>query len=332
MRELTIQKGEGNQRLDKFLAKYMDKAPKSFFYKMLRKKNIKLNGKKAEGNEKLMEGDTIVLYLAEETIDSFRTKPLSSKREGKRQETGSRHQQVPVLYEDENVIFMNKPSGMLTQKAKKEDYSLNDWLLQHVEEKRTQSLGNIVVKPSVCNRLDRNTSGLVIGGLSLIGLQTMSELLKSRTIDKYYVTIVKGQVKSSSHLKGWLIKDEKRNLVTLSKVRQEGGVLIETEYEPLCVGDTVTLLKVHLITGRTHQIRAHLASIGHPVVGDTKYGDSVLNRQFRNKYKVQDQVLHSYELKFQTVKGELSYLSNKTFKAPIPRLFETAMKGEGLAF
>ena len=338
MREIIIQKGEGNQRLDKFLGKYLDKAPKSFIYKMIRKKNIKLNGKKVQGNEKMEEGDTLTLYLAEETIDNFRTIQASRKIEGKKkslygEETAKREKgypKIPVIYEDEHIVLMNKPSGLLTQKAVKEDRSLNDWLLQYVEEKGIGQTGNIRTKPSVCNRLDRNTSGIVIGGISLVGLQTMAELLKNRTIEKYYVTIVKGHIKTSSHLKGWLIKDESKNQVRLVKQKQEGAVPIETEYEPIQVGQDVTLLRVHLITGRTHQIRAHLASIGHPIVGDTKYGERDINQKFRQKYKVQDQILHAYELQFKAVEGELSYLSNRAFKAPLPALFEKVLQGEGL--
>lgn len=329
MREITIQKGEGNQRLDKFLGKYLDKAPKSFVYKMLRKKNIKLNGKKAQGNEKMEEGDVLTLYLAEETIDSFRTE---KKRGETKASKRSGYPNIPIIYEDEHIILMNKPSGLLTQKATKQDRSLNDWLLQYVEEKGIGQTGNIRTKPSVCNRLDRNTSGLVIGGISLIGLQTMSELLKNRTIEKYYLTIVKGCLTKSSHLKGWLVKDERNNMVTLVPKKTDGAVAIETKYEPIQIGNDITLLKVHLITGRTHQIRAHLASIGHPVVGDTKYGDSSMNQKFRQKYKVQDQILHAYELQFQKVEGELAYLSNRTFYAPLSPLMKQVLQGEQLEF
>lgn len=326
MRELVVQQGEGNQRLDKFLGKYMEQAPKSFFYKMLRKKNIKLNGKKAEGNEKLEVGDKITLFLSEETIESFR---VSSKQSTKKTENTRKIRQIPIIYEDQHIIFMNKPSGLLTQRADKKEDSLNDWLLTYVEMNRKQE-GNIRVKPSVCNRLDRNTSGLVIGGISLVGLQTMTQLLKERRVQKYYLAIVRGQVKSSSYLKGWMKKDEKRNKIVMVSKEEEGAMYIETTYEPLCVGRDVTLLKVGLITGRTHQIRGHLASIGHSIVGDTKYGEQQCNRIFRERYGVQDQLLHAYQIKFEQVVGELSYLSNKSYQAPIPRLFGKVMQGEKL--
>ena len=159
----------------------------------------------------------------------------------------------------------------------------------------------------------------------------MAEVLKNRTVNKYYITIVKGKVRMSSHLKGWLKKDEKKNQVTLLNKKEEGAVFIETKYEPICVGRDVTLLKVHLITGRTHQIRAHLASVDHPIVGDTKYGCAKINERFRQEYGVQDQLLHSYELEFQTIEGQLSYLSNQTFTAEPPRLFKKVFDGEGLS-
>ena len=175
MRELNITTREEGQRLDKILSKYLNKAPKSFVYKMLRKKNIKLNGKKATGNEKLSQGDQVCIYLAEDTINKFREEVKAGKQKIK----------LDVLYEDENVIMVNKPWGILSQKSKPEDISINDQIIPYavnqglISEKELQ-----VVKPSICNRLDRNTTGIIICGISIEGLQTMAEMLKHRDMEE----------------------------------------------------------------------------------------------------------------------------------------------------
>ena len=257
MREVTIMKNEAGQRLDKLLAKYLDAAPKSFLYKMLRKKNIKLNQKKADGREILKEGDIVTLYLAEDTVKKFQND------QPQKQETNLHLQH---LYEDENVLLLNKPAGLLSQKARPEDLSVNDYVLEHYGK------NGMTFKPSICNRLDRNTSGIIVAGISLEGLQTMAKLLKTRTVHKYYLTIVKGRVSSNQKIRGYLRKKKDMNMVVLSDQKNGDGVWIETQYEPLVTGKEASLLKVWLITGRTHQIRSHLASIGHPIAGDYKYG------------------------------------------------------------
>ena len=204
MRELNITTREEGQRLDKILSKYLNKAPKSFVYKMLRKKNIKLNGKKATGNEKLSQGDQVCIYLAEDTINKFREEVKAGKQKIK----------LDVLYEDENVIMVNKPWGILSQKSKPEDISINDQIIPYavnqglISEKELQ-----VVKPSICNRLDRNTTGIIICGISIEGLQTMAEMLKHRDMEKYYLCIVKGKLERTQKVSAYLKKDEKTNNV-----------------------------------------------------------------------------------------------------------------------
>lgn len=311
MRELTITKNEAGQRLDKLLAKYLDAAPKSFLYKMLRKKNIKLNKKKATGKEILQEGDQVALFLADQTIEEFQKKKAPKKQTNLKLEH---------LYEDENVLILNKPAGLLSQKANPEDISVNDYVLE------VSNHSGETFKPSICNRLDRNTSGIIVAGTSLEGLQTMAELLKSRKMHKYYLTIVKGNITSGKRIQGYLKKEEKRNTVLLSKGKIEGAVYIETEYEPLVATDEATLLKVWLITGRTHQIRAHLASIGHPIAGDYKYGDRKWNDRLKRRFGLSFQLLHAYELVFPKEMKRCHKLAGKTIQAAPPELFQTIRK------
>lgn len=292
MKEIVINENEAGQRLDKFLGKLLKEAPASFYYKMLRKKNIVLNGKKATGNEKLTAGDSIKLFLSDETFEKFA---------GKRQ-TNDLAASVPnialeIVYEDHDVLAINKPAGMLSQKAKKEDISANEYILQYLLESGTITRESLhTFKPSVCNRLDRNTSGILVAGKTLNGLQQMSKAFRERSMEKYYLAIVAGHISKPRRIEGFLKKDEKNNQVTILSEPSNDAKPIITEYRPLKLVGQVTLLEVHLITGRSHQIRAHLASIGHPVIGDTKYGNPRLNREFLKNAGVTHQLLHAYRL------------------------------------
>jgi 23S rRNA pseudouridine955/2504/2580 synthase len=305
MREIQIEKNESGQRLDKFLQKYMKEASKGFLYKMLRKKNIKLNGGRAEGNEILAAGDFVTLYLAEDTLAKFRGEL-----------TGQQYPvtELDILYEDKDVVLINKPSGMLSQKAKKEDISLVEYYLGYLQSRGEWCPGGTFT-PGICNRLDRNTSGIVIAGKSLHGLQMMSELLKKRTLEKYYFTIVEGVMKEPSVIQGFLLKDEKINKVHVFSEDGENRSYIETGYEPLENNGSYTLLKVKLITGKTHQIRSHLGSIGHPVLGDVKYG----GRRYPGlKYFL----LHAGEIDFPVIPESFGGISEKKFVAPLPSKFK----------
>lgn len=312
MREIEINRNEAGQRLDKLLAKYMNKAPKSFIYKMLRKKNITLNKKKADGSEKLEINDRVQLFLADETIEKFTELDVVSNEVD-----------LHVIYEDDNILVINKPAGMLSQKAKPEDESLTEYVIAYLlKTKQLRREDLMSFHPGLCNRLDRNTSGIIIAGKSLAGLQQMGQLLKERNIDKYYQTIVKGVIKEKTCIEGYLTKDKSHNKVTISKEPVEGADYIKTQYEPLKTNGEYTLLRVKLLTGRSHQIRAHLHSIGHPVIGDGKYGDVQVNKYFKRNFNLRFHLLHSYELDFPEIEGELGNLSGKQFKAPLPSYFE----------
>lgn len=332
MQQITIGKNEAGQRLDKFLAKYMNLAPKSFFYKMMRKKNITLNGKKCEGAEKLAEGDLVKLFFSDETIEKFSEVKVQKVRKTR----------LDILYEDDDILLINKPSGMLSQKAKETDTSLVEYIIDYLMENGSVTMESLrSFKPSVCNRLDRNTSGIVAAGKSLAGLQMLSEVFRDRSIHKYYKCIVEGEMTEGRAIDGWLLKDEASNKVKiLSAPDQEGRALrILTEYEPLSSNKAYTLLKVTLLTGRSHQIRAHLSSIGHPIVGDRKYGlspDSLGSKRSRRltqaveQYKINAQLLHSFRLEFPELLSPFEHLSGKAFEAPLPADFLRMAAGEHL--
>lgn len=318
MEQLVIKEKQEGQRLDKYLGKYLKEAPKSFLYKMMRKKNITLNGKKAQGMEILRAGDEIRLFLAQETIDKFRGEELKGAQGD-----------LDIVYEDGQVLFVNKPVGMLSQKAARDDVSLVEYITGYLMEEDQEFQG---FRPGICNRLDRNTSGLVAAGKSIQGLQELSQRFRERSMEKYYLALVKGAVEKPSHVRGFLTKDERSNRVRISQRREPDSQPIETRYRPLEIsGRGDTLLEVQLLTGRSHQIRAHLASVGHPVVGDWKYGEKRENQYYRERYGVESQLLHAWKLCFSREEGCLSGLSGKTVAACPPELFLKVLREEGFS-
>ncbi len=323
MKLITVHKQEEGQRLVKLLGAYLKEAPNSFFYKMLRKKNITLNGKKADGTEKLKCGDEIRLFLSDETYEKFAGKVQPKEK--------FPMAKLNIVYEDSNVIFINKPAGMLSQKSVPSDVSLNEYLLGYLEKSgQWKQEESKAFRPSVCNRLDRNTSGLVICGKSMAGLQQMAALLKDRSLHKYYLCLVKGVMTESQHLEGYLLKDENSNQVKIFQKETEGAAHIITEYEPLYTDGEATLLKVTLVTGKSHQIRAHLSSIGHPIIGDPKYGDRKVNAFFRETHGIKNQMLHAWKLTFPELAEPLDNLSEKSFEAePAGLMKQYLMKAKG---
>ena len=313
MQELTITDLEAGQRLNKYMMKYLNQAPSSFIYKMLRKKNITRNGKKASGDEILECGDVIKVFLADETIEKFRVVQASKQTSGIT---------LQILYQDPDILAVHKPVGVLSQKAQKDDYSINEAILDYCLSMRILTVKQLeTFHPSISNRLDRNTSGIILAGISLKGSQTLARILKGHTCEKYYYTIVAGEMKQRIHEKAYIVKDTKKNQSKIQKLESPGASMIETAFTPLCTKNGFTLLQVQLFTGKSHQIRAHLQSLGYPMAGDTKYGNPAVNRKLRERYHLNHQLLHA---------GRLVLPDIPEITDPLPAEFQNVADGLGL--
>lgn len=320
MKEIIISSLEENQRIDKFLLRYMNNASKGFIYKMFRKKNIELNGRKVIGNEILKKDDVIKMFLSGSTIDKFMLPFVIKNNNG----------EVSVIYEDENILICNKPVGVLSHSQVKEDEdTMIDRIISYLNKK-----GEIVVnkestfKPAICNRLDRNTSGIILCGKNLPAVQHLNDIFKNNKVEKYYKTIVKGNIHKKGVIETYYTKDFKNNKASVFNKKKDSGRYkrVKTEYYPIKVNKEYTLLEIKLITGKSHQIRVHLQSINHEVVGDTKYGDIPINNYLKSKIGLKHQLLHSDRVIFKDETGFLNYLNNKHFIAPLPNIFEKTLK------
>lgn len=329
MQEIQITNTDSGQRFDKYLKRLFPEMGSSFMYKMLRKKNITLNGKKASGSESVQTGDIIKCFFSDETFEKFSGKTVSSDTEKINNNLNEYKNAyceltgIKIIFEDEHILLLDKPAGILSQKAKPEDISLNEWMigyLLHTDAVSEESLKHF--KPSVCNRLDRNTSGIVICGKTLLGSREMSRMLKDRSLQKYYRTYVHGYLDGEKTLKAYHNKNTKSNqasvLFSIHDFNANDYDLITTAYRSIEAKEQYSYLEIELITGKTHQIRAHLSAIGHPIVGDRKYGKAF--DTIPEKYP-KHQLLHAYRIVFPNLDGELNYLSNKEYVCEEPNAF-----------
>ena len=293
MKEFIINKTNENQRLDKYLKRILPASSNSFLYKMLRKKNIELNGKRAKGDEILKSGDSIKIFFSDDTF----SKMSESVKEDLNifLDAYKNIKNVEIVFEHEDFMIVNNPEGVLTQRDKSSIPSLNEWCIGYLLSKNfidEKSLKEF--KPSVLNRLDRNTKGLVIFGKTLTGSQRLSELMKKRDLQKYYFAKTSGGCDLKGVYKAYLSKDEKTNKVTIYDDIK--NIPANIKYSPISTKINVlksekdySLLEIELITGKSHQIRAHLAHLGYPLLGDKKYNgktDSNLKYQELIAYKL----------------------------------------------
>lgn len=305
MKEFTIGKNDAGQRLDRFLAKAVPLLPASLAQKYIRIKRIKLNGGRAERDTRLQEGDVLQLYINDEFFD----KP--------RQDNAYLTVAAPklnIVYEDAHILLVDKRPGLAVHPHDGAEYgrTLIDHILSYLYQKKEwQPRGENAFTPALCNRIDRNTGGIVIAAKTAEALRVMNQKIKDRELDKRYLAIVEGCPKpETGSLKGYLFKDEKKNRVFVSNTPKPGAKTCQTNYRVLAKRKDLSLVECELITGRTHQIRAQFAHAGHPLLGDGKYGK--LDKRFDRTY----QALYSYMLTFcfTTDAGELSYLDGKSFR------------------
>lgn len=319
MIQLEITENEQQQRLDRFLKKYFRNAPLSRIYKMIRK-DVKVNGKRAKEDVKLASGDVVTVFISPGEAEELSKRPAAVKAK----------RQFKIVYEDENILLADKPYGLLVHgdRTEKKNTLANQVVDYLIETGAYVPRREKTFVPSPVNRLDRNTTGIVIFGKNSRALQALNQMLRQKDgIEKYYLTAVRGLLKEELHLKGYLLKDERKNQAQISKEYKEGSRIIETEARPLKEGLGFTLVEVHLITGRTHQIRAHLSSAGYPVIGDEKYGNPQINRKLQEEYGLFSQFLHAYRLSFCEVLPPLDYLKGREFVSPLPPLLEKVRKG-----
>jgi 23S rRNA pseudouridine955/2504/2580 synthase len=317
MKEITVTENESNQRLDRFLKKLMPEASAGFLQKMLRKKRIKLNGQKSEPSTKITAGDVIALYFSEETIAQFRASDSAPKV------FCTNTVSLDIIYEDDDLLVVNKPAGMLTQPDKTGAAALVDYAVDYLIKKGDYDPAvNLTFTPACANRLDKNTTGIILIPKNYPTLQAVTQAIREDQTQKIYYALVLGKPAATGSIIGYLKKDPDTNTVTFfEQPTSSTDKKSRLNYQTLESHDDYSLLKITLLTGRSHQIRVQLAAMGYPILGDPKYGNRPVNRRLYERLGIKNQLLHS----------ALFSLSprEQTFCAPFPPDFLKALEKLG---
>lgn len=310
MGSITITANEANQRLDRFLRKYFKDMPLSEIYKLMRKKAVKVNGHKAQENYRLAEGDVLEIHFL-----------VSEKKAVPVKEAGT---DFSIVYEDDNILLVDKPPELIIHPdIKHKENTLVDQVLYYLYKNgKYDPESQKTFKPAAVNRLDLNTGGIVMFAKNYESLQNLNEMVRMRMIEKYYLCIVKGSMEKDTEIKAYLIKDQEKNIVKISYDREEDSKEIHTKIRVIKNAGKYTLLEINLITGRSHQIRAQLSNMGHPLIGDRKYGDPRENKYFRDVFKLSNQFLYAYKISFDKTLGNLKYLEGLQYTVKLPYAYD----------
>lgn len=298
LKEYIVDENESGQRIDRFLLKLFKNTTRGNIYKLLRKKVIRLNGRKASPEQFVMEKDVLQVHLSDEQLKAFfkEEEMISATDAG-----------LDIVYEDAEILVVNKPKGLLTHPDKSEyANTLSSKVIVYLRPYCTRTF-----KPAPVQRLDKNTSGLVLFGKTYEAMKKYNALMRQRAFRKYYLTIVEGKIDEPGEIVGYIEKDHDRNRVILAKEKLGmDSKPVHTKYRPLRIFKDYTLVEVELLTGRSHQIRVSLSAIGHPIVGDTKYGGA-------KRYGISNQLLHAYKM---TVEGHTFQCENGELDAFVEKL------------
>ncbi|MBU3183807.1 RluA family pseudouridine synthase [Clostridium estertheticum] len=302
---IEIGANEAGQRTDKFMRKVLGDVPLSKIYKAFRKGDIRVNGSKIKEKHSLVEGDIV------------ETKYITS--EFKRDEFVRIDNKLKITFEDANILMVEKWPGVLVHADKKDgEPTLTDYALSYLFDKGDYKPENeITFTPAPCNRLDRNTSGMVIFGKNFKSLKLLNEMIRDRNIEKYYMALVSGRIKDGIY-EGYIYKNEDANISQVFKEPKPDTKRIAMDVKTIESCGTFSLLDINLLTGRSHQLRAHLSMLGNPILGDPKYGNKKINSFFNNKYGLDSQYLYAYKLIFKNCPDDLSYMENKTIAESLP--------------